>query len=204
MKNQTGTIILLFMIFVAVVAGYIVVNTAYKKKSADTYKKMETVHTREYGDISLERYYRNGLNVKAFGYYKDGSLKSEYYVTDRDGNSSKYVSYYPNRQIETNSMYWLEDGKKQFIYEEFFENGNVRRREGSQIPKWEYYDENGDPTVFYIKGGDRTTEIMFHPGSRRADESEYLNGVRDGKWQQWDTAGVLIRDELYDAGKKLR
>lgn len=204
MKLQTGTVILLTMIFVAVVAGYLVVNTAYKKKNADNYKKLETIHTVEYGDISLERYYRNGLNVKAFGYYKDGTLKSEYYLTDKSGNSSKYVSYFPNRQIETHSMSWLENGKKEFFYEEFFPNGKVRRREGSQIPKWEYYDENGDPTVFYFKEGDMTTEVMYYPGGRKQDESEYRSNLRNGRWQQWDTTGRLTRDEVYRDGKKIR
>lgn len=204
MKNQTGTVILLFMIFVSVVAGFLIVNTTYKKKNKDNYRKLETIHTVEYGDISLERYYRNGVNVKAFGYYKDGTLKSEYYVTDKLGNSSKFVSYYPNRQVETNSSSWLENGVKHFLYEEYFPNGKVRRREGSQIPKWEYYDENGDPTVFYIKDSNRTTEIMFYPGSKKQEESEYLNGKRDGRWQQWDTTGHQIRNEVYKDGVKIK
>jgi antitoxin component YwqK of YwqJK toxin-antitoxin module len=203
MKIQAGTLILLFMIFISVVTGYLIVDTTYKKKNKDNYKKQEVIHTIEYGDISLERYYRNGMNVKAFGYYKDGSLKSEYYVTDKSGNSSKFVSYYPNRQVETHSMSWIEDGKKQFLYEEYFPNGKVRRREGSQIPNWEYYDENGDPTVFYLKQGERTTETMFYPGGKKHDESEYLSGKRDGKWIQWDTAGVMIRNEVYDEGVKI-
>jgi antitoxin component YwqK of YwqJK toxin-antitoxin module len=204
MKIQSGTVILLAMIFIAVVTGYLVVNTAYKKKNPDQYKQLETLHTREYGDISLERYYRNGMNVKAFGYYKDGTLKSEYYVTDQSGNASKYISYYPNRQVETNSITWLENGKKQFVYEEYFPDGTVRRREGSQIPKWEYYDENGDPTVFYLKDGERTTEIMYFPGSRKQEESDYLNGIRDGRWQQWDSTGRQTRDEVYKDGVKVR
>lgn len=204
MKLQAGTVILLSMIFVSVVAGYLVVNTTYKKKNKENYKKLETIHTVEYGDISLERFYRNGLNVKAFGYYKDGSLKSEYYVTDKLGNSSKFVSYYPNQQVEIHSMSWLEEGKKHFLYEEYFPDGTVKRREGSQIPKWEYYDEQGDPTVFYLKDGERTTEVMFFPGSRKQDESDYFNGKRDGRWQQWDSTGRQTRDELYKEGVKVR
>lgn len=204
MKLQTGTVILLGMIFISVVAGYLVVNTTYKKKHKDNYTKQETIHTLEYGDLKMERYYRNGVNVKAFGYYKDGSLKSEYYVTDKAGTSTKFVSYYPNHQVETHSMIWIEDGTRQFLYEEFFKDGKVRRREGSQIPKWEYYDENGDPTVFYLKDGDRTTEVMFFPGGKKQDESDYRSGIRDGRWLQWDTTGHVIRDEKYKDGAKVQ
>lgn len=201
--KQAGTVLLLFMIFCSVVIGYLIVESTYKKKNITNYAKLETIHSLEYGDISVERYYRNGANVKAFGFYKDGTMKSEFYVTDNTGYSSKYISYYPNKQIETRSLKWMEKDEKHFLYEEFFENGNVRRREGSKIPKWEYYDENGELTVITLHNGDRTMEMMFYPGGQKQEESDYRAGKRDGKWFQWNVAGRQTRNEIYKDGVKI-
>ena len=191
------------MIFISVVFGYLIVRTAYSKKHIENYTALETIHSAEYGDISVERYYRNGTNVKAFGFYKDGTMKSEFYLTDNSGYSSKYICYYPNKQIETRSMKWIEGETRQYLYEEFFINGKTRRREGTKIAKWEYYDENADPTLFYLRNGDRVTEVMFYPGSRKQEESDYLKGKRDGKWFQWDSTGKQIRSEIYKEGVKI-
>lgn len=201
--KQAGTILLLFMIFVSTVFGYLIIRTTYSKKHIENYTALETIHTLEYGDISMERYYRNGTNVKAFGFFRDGSLKSEFYVTDNSGYSSKFISYYPNRQIETRSLKWIEGATKHYLYEEFFEDGRTRRREGTKVPQWEYYDEIGDPTLFYIHSGDRITELMFYPGSKKQDESDYVNGKRDGRWNQWDTLGHQTRKEVYKSGIKV-
>jgi antitoxin component YwqK of YwqJK toxin-antitoxin module len=45
---------------------------------------------------------------------------------------------------------------------------------------------------------------MFYPGSKKQEESEYLNGKRDGRWQQWDTTGHQIRNEVYKDGVKIK
>ncbi len=201
--KQAGTILLLVMIFCSVVFGYLIVQSTYKKKNVPNYTKLETIHSLQYGDISVERYYRNGANVKAFGFYKDGSMKSEFYLTDNTGYSSKFISYFPNRQIETKSIKWIEGDVKHFIYEEYFENGKTRRREGSKIDKWEYYDEIGELTMINLHDGDRTTETMFFPGGRKQDESEFLKGQRDGHWYQWDSSGTQTKNELYTNGVKI-
>lgn len=203
MKQQAGTVLLLAMIFISVVFGYLTVRTAFSKKHIENYTALETIHSLEYGDISVERYYRNGKNVKAFGFYKDGTLKSEFYLTDNTGYSSKYISYYPNKQIETRSLKWMEGEVKQSLYEEFFENGKTRRREGTKVLKWEYYDENGEPTLFYLRNGDRITEVTFYPGGKKQDESDFNSGKRDGKWFQWDSTGRQIRNEIYKNGVKI-
>ncbi|MFA6456006.1 MAG: hypothetical protein WCW40_04225 [Bacteroidota bacterium] len=203
MKLHTGTVILLCMIFISVVAGVLIVKTTYRKKHIENYTALETVHSLEYGDISMERYYRNGMNVKAFGYYKDGTLKSEYYVTDNAATSSKYITYYPDKKIETRSLKWMEGDSSHFLYEEYFPNGKIRRREGSKVSTWEYYDENGDPTVFYYRNGSRVTEVMFYSGGKKQDESDYNGGKRDGKWLQWDSTGNQIRSEMYTNGMKM-
>ncbi len=203
MKQQWGTVLLLGMIFCSVVAGYLIVRTTVTKKKIENYTSLETIHSLKYGDISVERYYRNGKNVKAFGFYKDGSLKSEFYLTDNSGNASKYISYYPNKQIETRSLKWMEGPVKHFLYEEFFEDGRTRRREGTNVSTWEYYDENGDPTMMYLRNGERITEVLFFPGAKKQEESEFFNGKRDGKWIQWDTSGRKTRDEAYKNGIKI-
>ena len=201
--KQAGTILLLFMIFCSVVFGYLIIRSTYKKTNIMNYTSLETIHSLEYGDISVERYYRNGAAVKAFGFYRDGTMKSEFYLTDKTGYSSKFISYYPNRQIETRSLKWIEGDVKHYLYEEFFEGGMVRRREGTKVPKWEYYDDNGDPTLFYLKDGEKVTEILFYPGAKKQEESDYYKGKRNGKWVQWDTTGHIVRNELYKDGVKL-
>ena len=101
------------------------------------------------------------------------------------------------------SFKWIENNENHYLYEEFFETGKARRREGTQVRKWEYYDEQGDPTLFYIHNGDRITEIMFYHGSKKQEESDYLNGTRDGKWFQWDSTGKMTRNEIYQKGIKI-
>ena len=78
MKQQAGTVLLLAMIFVSVIFGYLIIRTTYSKKHIENFTALETIHSLEYGDISVERYFRNGQNVKAFGFYKDGTMKSEF------------------------------------------------------------------------------------------------------------------------------
>ena len=203
MKQKASTVLLLAMIFVSVVYGYLIVRSAYSKKHIENYTALETIHSLEYGDISVERYYRNGKNVKAFGFYKDGTLKSEFYATDNTGYSSKYISYDPDKKIETRSLKWFEGEVKHYLYEEYFPNGKPRRREGTKLSKWEYYDENGEPTLFYLRNGERITEVTFFPGSRKQEESDFYKGKRDGKWVQWDTTGKQTRNEIYQNGVKI-
>ena len=200
MKLQKGSIVLLIIIFIVIVAGSITVNMLYAKKHVKNKTIFETVNSKKHGEISYERYYSNGKNTRALGFYKDGSLKSEYYLMDNTGTSFKFISYYPNKKMETRSLNWVENGERQYLYEEYFEDGRIRKREGSQLLKWEYYDENGEPTVIYLRGGNRTTETSYYPGWKRQEESEYLNNKRDGHWIQWDTTGNVTKNEEYKDG----
>ena len=204
MKLQTSTILLLFMIFVSVVVGALIIQTAYSKKNTQNFNLLGTVQSLKYGEISMERYYRNGNNVKAFGFYQDGKMKSEYYLTDNTGYSSKYISYYPNRQIEMKYLRWIEQGVKHYLEEEYFEDGRVRRREGTKVNRWEYYDDKGDPTVIYQRDGDRVKETSYFSGWKKQEEADFINDVRDGNWIQWDTSGVVTRNEIYKNGVKIK
>lgn len=204
MKLQKTTILLLFMIFVSVVFGFLIIQTTYAKKSSQNYNLLGTVQSLKYGEISMERYYRNGNNVKAFGFYQDGKMKSEYYLTDNSGYSSKYISYYPNKQIETKYLRWIEQGTKHYLDEEYFEDGKVKKREGSKVNKWEYYDDKGDPTVIYFRDGSRVKQISYFAGWKIQEESDFVNDVREGNWIQRDTAGTVIRNEVYKNGVKIK
>jgi antitoxin component YwqK of YwqJK toxin-antitoxin module len=204
MKLQKTTILLLFMIFISVVAGVLIVQTSYAKKIPQNYNVLGTMQSVKYGEISMERYYRNGNNVKAFGFYQDGKMKSEYYLTDNSGYSSKYVSYYPNRQIEAKYLRWIERGTKQYLDEEYFEDGRLRRREGTKVNRWEYYDDNGDPTVIYQRNGDSIKEISYYSGWKKQEEAEFINDIRNGSWIQWDSSGKEIRNEVYTNGVKIK
>ncbi len=204
MKLQKTTILLLFMIFVSVVFGFLIIQTTYAKKSSQNYNLLGTVQSLKYGEISMERYYRNGNNVKAFGFYQDGKMKSEYYLTDNSGYSSKYISYFPNRQIEAKYLRWIEQGTKHYLEEEYFEDGRLRRREGTKVNTWEYYDDHGDPTVIYLRDGDRVKETSYYARWKRQEEADFINDVRDGNWIQWDTSGTVIRNEVYKNGVKIK
>jgi antitoxin component YwqK of YwqJK toxin-antitoxin module len=204
MKLQKTTILLLFMIFISVVVGFLFIQTTYAKKGMQNYNLLGTVQSLKYGEISMERYYRNGNNVKAFGFYQDGKMKSEYYLTDNSGYSSKYISYYPNRQIEAKYLRWIEQGTKHYLEEEFFEDGRLRKREGSKVNMWEYYDDKGDPTVIYQRNGDRVKETSYYSGWKKQEEAEFINDVRDGIWIQWDTVGTMVRNEFYKNGVKIK
>jgi antitoxin component YwqK of YwqJK toxin-antitoxin module len=199
-KKHFGSIVLIFMIFLTVIAGYMIIRYYYTKKTVKSFTRLETIQTRDHGDISVERYYKNGKNIKALGFYKDGSKKSEYYVNDDEGLSTKYITYYPNGQIENRMERWVEGPENHYIDEEFLPDGRLRKREGTKISRWEYYDDDGNPTLMYVRDGERIVETLFYPGGKKQEECEYLSGKRDGKLTEWDSTGVVTKIELYKNG----
>ena len=138
------------------------------------------------GEQTSERteYYENGNNKfsitksqKPKGnlhshYYENGNLKStEIYVSenDRDG---KWIQYYPNGQMKSET---------EFIDKEFFVQ-NCWKEDGSQIMK--------DGTGLYIN------EFSIFEGVTDRNEQEYKNYKRHGKQYSYSNDRLTLYQEM--------
>lgn len=203
MKLHATSVLLLIVIFLLVVGGFLYVSKLSEKSHKRNTTSFETQHTLEYGDISVERYYRNGKTVKALGFYKDGTKKSEYYITDSAGTAYQYISYFPNGVVKSHIEQWMKNGSVQYYEEAHYENGNLKKKEGSAIRQWEYYDEDGKPTMFIVNDQNKTTETMFYPNGKIQYTAEYFSGKLNGMWKKWDSLGNIISEEVYKNGEKV-
>ena len=203
MKLHPTSIILLFVIFATVIVGFFLIKNTFSKKYGRSVNRLETQHNVEYGDISVERYYRDGKTIKALGFYQNGNKKSEYYVTDSSGMAYQLILYYPNGQRRSYREQWLENNAVQYYEEQYYEDSILKKKEGSKVHQWEYYDEYGKPTLYIINDSLLTTEIMFHPNGNKRYKVEYVDGKLNGLWMKWDENGNLLSQDLYKDGHKV-
>ncbi|MBW7887535.1 MAG: hypothetical protein H3C35_04120 [Bacteroidetes bacterium] len=203
MKLHITSVLLLIIIFLTVVGGFLFVRNISQRNHMKNTISLETERSVAYGDISVERYFRNGKTVKALGFYRNGVKKSEYYVTDSSGKSYQYISYFPNGNKKNQIEQWVENGQIQYYEEEYYENGHLKKKEGTQIRQWEYYDEDGRPTMFIVNDQTKTTEIVFYPNGKIQYQAEYFNGKLNGMWKKWDSLGNVTSEEVYKNGQQV-
>ncbi len=203
MKKHFGAIVMLVLIFFMVVAGILFVRSYNAVKKNKLITKIETAQS-IHGEISVERYYKNGKYVKALGFYRNGMKKSEFYINDDEGLTTKYISYYPNGQVENKWERWVEAGDQHYLTEEFHPIGKLRKREGSKLLLWEYYDDDGHLTLTYELQGDKSIETMFHANGNKLEQSEYFKGVKQGRVMKWDSNGVVTAIEMYESGNRVQ
>jgi len=110
-------------------------------------------------------------------YYENGNLKStEIYISehDRDG---KWIKYYPNGQMKSET---------EFVNKEFLVQ-NCWKEDGTQILK--------DGTGLYI------TENTYWEGYTQRNEQEYLNYKRHGKQYTYNNDKLSLYQEMKDGNE---
>lgn len=158
-----------------------------------------------YDDWSLhtECYYRHGLRD---GFYK------EY---DKNGNLKKITKYANDiEQIQESDL------KPLIVQHEYHPNGQVKRevsfRDGKREGIWREFDENGNVlrSQTYKKGALLSEGVVGTDGKRRGEykefyadstlraEGEYLNGEKTGEWRYYYQNGQLEEKGMFKEGKQ--
>lgn len=107
-------------------------------------------------------------------YYENGNLKStEFYIT-KDKRDGKWIRYYSNGQMQSET---------EFINNEFFVQ-NCWKEDGTQILK--------DGTGLYI------TENTYWEGFTQRNEQEYLEYKRHGKQHTYNNNKLSLYQEMKD------
>jgi antitoxin component YwqK of YwqJK toxin-antitoxin module len=135
------------------------------------------------GNKLYEGNFIDGIPSDTFRYfYRTGSLKTLSVISGQ-GKRAKTVSYFPNGRKMASGNYlnekrdgiwqFFSDGSEKLVSEEFYAEGKIE----------------GNSKVFYPEGG--VSEV-----------TNYINGIKDGLWEQYFSDGTIKLRGKFKAGEK--
>ena len=182
--------------------SYLVTEVTHLNNTIDGIDDFRTSKMSESRDGPFKSYFENG-KLRVEGTYKDGKLEEEriYYEngqlrieqTFTNGNfgtllDGPYKSYYENGQLSVESIY--QDGE---IVESktYYRNGTLESEE-FYVVLYKYGDSE--------KHG--TWKTYYNDGTLKS-EKKYDQGRKDGLFQEYNSSGKLIREEIYIQDSKI-
>lgn len=106
------------------------------------------------------------------------------------------VPYY-NGKIEGVQKTWYEDGKPQG--EETYRNNALNGVSQFFLPNGDIYMKFN-----YVDGKMNGVQLWNYPSGGKQREATFSQGIPNGPWKEWNEAGELIRDEMYDMGELVK
>lgn len=145
--------------------------------------------------------------AKGLSFYESGRLmgKGNYYNQEKD---STWVYYAENDSVKAIEHYIKGQADGQWLV--FYENGKVAEEKNYLKGKREglYRQYNVDGTLLFemnYKGDKEEGPVkLFHYNGKPKASGTYRNGQKEGTWLEMDTAGAIVLNEVYRAGKLLK
>ena len=179
------------------------------RKPASTGGRPRNGHWRELyadGTVAVQGSYRNGKRHGEWIWrHTDGTLAEREMLIDglRVG---EVVRFHENGTKAAEGNY--ENGKRAGDWCEWHANGKVAAAEhyvdGKREGRVEYLHANGTASQRGSYAADLAVGRWetFHTSGRPAFDGDYLEGARDGVWVVWADWGKVIREDVYDHGKR--
>mgnify|MGYP000091332665 CR=1 FL=1 len=187
------------------------------KEIIDDKKNGKYKYYYENGQLAQDTYYKNGeLEGDFKTFYKNGNLQEIGIAIDGEVDG-KYLRYHENGKVWKEQYFKL--GKKHGLSKRYYENGNLRdsgdyiddRKDGY----WKEYDEKGfgwegnyigvpdkDNYVIKEKNGVWKFYDVNKDGTHfLSKKGKYLNGKREGEWNDYLADGSKGDIEIYKNGE---
>ncbi len=202
--------------------GKLRTEQSYSKDKKDGYYKNYYYN----GMVNTEGWYKEGKKQGLWKYYQvNGKLKNEInYLNDElNGN---YVYYNVNGELEDKFLYEFGMPVGYVCYDtagnltdsNYFgtHNGEFAFTHFKSQPKladarftikngtydgpttWTYVNGNLSKREFFRTGNLDSLSTSYFPDGRISSKGMYSNGQKTGKWEYFDEAGSLVREEEYN------
>ena len=130
--------------------------------------------------------YKDGKLEQQRTFNKNGKLRKE--ETFTNGNlDGPYKSYYENGKLYTEAIY--QNGEK-VEWKTYYKNGTLESEEFYYAEKYGYSKKHGIWKTYYDDGTLKS-------------EKSYDKGRKDGLFQEYNSSGKLIREEIYIQDSKI-
>jgi len=150
-----------------------------------------------------------GKNVKKLeGTLKGTSKEDEWIYFYENGQKQQSVQYENNLKNGV-EMQWWENGNKKLLqnwrndtldgrYAEWNQDGQIKRegfyKNGVKDGKWIDYNDAGKP----IKETEYKTVIKYYPNGNKQEESNFIDGQKNGEFRWWFDNGQEKFLETYE------
>jgi uncharacterized protein len=167
------------------------------------------------------KYYHPDGSIYATGLYLDGDGLSESYVSGipRNGREGVWTFYYPNGNKSTEYTYVnrIQSG----VQKEWYENGQIRRRENLDTGDLTLWFANGQKRY---EGNEKTKDFKewyqngklrkernskdgltreYYSNGQKKNEGQLIDEKRHGPWFFWDQSGTLTEKLVYEQGVRV-
>lgn len=155
------------------------------------------------GTVELTQYYKNGkMSGILQQFYATGFLKGQANFIDgvQDGEA---LNYHPNENLSSKVYYF--NGRKHGPYIAYHENGKMAVRGAYHldlpVDLWQWYNENGkDVLVSSMFDEGSGTMYEFYANGQKKSETEFVNGIENGKQVRWFTEGGIRSETMFHKG----
>ena len=137
----------------------------------------------------VKTYYMNG-KVEDISNYKKGKMVGKYETYYSNGQISSSTTLDESGKENGTGTFYDIDGKK---YHEFeYSKG--------EISKVTFFDKTGKATELAAKKGKKLDYIRNYPSGTKSIVGTYIDGVKEGKWENYDYYGNINKIEYYKEG----
>lgn len=134
-------------------------------------------------------YYRNGMKERE-GEIVNGSYHGNWkYYNDKGVLTRTFNAV--NGLLEGEDIYYSPEGR---LWAKYI---NAKGKTNS----YQYFDETGKVITEVKRDGKKLRMQSFHPNGMKWKEGEWIDGIEEGAWKEYNQMGVLVRDETYVGGK---
>lgn len=142
------------------------------------------------------------------GYYPE-SKRLRYDGTFNHGKEVGKFNFYDDTQAQTVIATREFNSKDNSAYTIFYNQSKSVVSEGKVVKKlyegqWKYYHENSKVIMTlenYKKGKLEGIRSVFYPNAKIAEETNYINGIKNGFYKKYTVDGIILEESNYIKGQ---
>lgn len=142
------------------------------------------------------------------GYYPE-SKRLRYDGTFNHGKEVGKFNFYDDTQAQTVIATREFNSKDNSAYTIFYNQSKNVVSEGNVVNKlyegqWKYYHENSKVIMTlenYKKGKLEGIRSVFYPNAKIAEETNYINGIKNGFYKKYTVDGIILEESNYVKGQ---
>jgi antitoxin component YwqK of YwqJK toxin-antitoxin module len=153
----------------------------------------------------------NGLKHGIWKGFYEESKRQRYEGTFEHGKEIGIFYFYDDTKAKDIIATRTFNPKDNSAYTIFYNQKKFKVSEGKEVNKlyegtWKYYHKDSEVIMTlenYKNGKLNGKRTVFYPNSKIAEESDYVNGLKQGKYKKYSEDGIVLeesnfKDGLYD------